>query len=93
VTARRSRKRPPVSTTYDQVSKLLAKAGFAREAAETPLERARRMRARSAIAAAEVGELTDLYYAAEWGGQRDATAEVRATALAHEIKRALRAAR
>ena len=51
------------------------------------------MRAAAAPAAADLEELTELYYAAEWGGRRDAAAEQRAEALVAEIKAALRGKR
>jgi hypothetical protein len=51
------------------------------------------MAARGEDAAREVGELTELYYAAEWGRRRDPAAEQRAIALADEIRATLQAAR
>jgi len=51
------------------------------------------MTERAAPGAAQVGELVELYYAAEWGGRRDPAAEDRALALAREIRDAIEAAR
>jgi hypothetical protein len=48
---------------------------------------------RGDTAAAEVSELTELYYAAEWGQRRDAAGEQRAVALGHAIRATLHAAR
>ena len=87
------RQRSSVAGVYDQVAKALAKAGFARETGTTPRELAVRMSSRGDPGAAQVGELIDLYYAAEWGGRRDPGAEVRAAALAVEIRSAVDAAR
>jgi hypothetical protein len=90
---RRPRIRSTVAETYDQVARVLARAGFAREVAVTPKELAARMIARGDPGAAQLGELVELYYTAEWGGRRDPTAEARAAQLAAEIRAALEAAR
>ena len=59
-------RRPPTIRS----PRLLAKAGVRRERGDDPA-RARRPAPRpNAPAAAEVGELTELYYAAEWGAPR-----------------------
>jgi hypothetical protein len=50
------------------------------------------MAERGDATAALVSELTELYYAAEWGRRRDPAAEQRAAELAHRIRDALRAA-
>jgi len=84
------RSRSPIAAIYDQVAKQLAKAGTPREAATTPRELAERLTSRGAPAADEVRELTDLYYAAEWGGRRDPAAEQRAASLASAIKATLK---
>ncbi len=89
----RARVRSPIAEAYDEVARALAKSGVPREAAVTPRELALRMAARGDAAAGEVGELTELYYAAEWGRRRDPAAEQRAVALAHEIRTRLQAAR
>ncbi|HET9619863.1 MAG TPA: DUF4129 domain-containing protein, partial [Kofleriaceae bacterium] len=67
----------------------LARAGVPRDAAQTPRELARDLLERGEAVAPEVGELTELYYAAEWGGQRDPAAEARAAVLAGTIRAAL----
>lgn len=91
------RRRSSVAEVYDQVAKTLAKAGVVRAPATTPRELAARMAERGDPAAAEVRELTELYYAAEWGHRLDPVAEARAqdraVALAVEIRAALEAAR
>ena len=45
-----------------------------------------------ALGAGYIGELTDLYYTAEWGGRSTPSAEARATELAMAIRQALVAA-
>jgi transglutaminase-like putative cysteine protease len=89
----RPRTRSPIAETYDDVARALARAGIGREASLTPRELAQRMAARGDHAAAQVSELTELYYAAEWGRRRDPAAEQRAGALADEIRATLRAVR
>jgi hypothetical protein len=89
----RPRTRSPIAQTYDDVARALARAGIAREASLTPRELAERMAARGDHAAAQVGELTELYYAAEWGRRSDPAAARRAGALADEIRATLRAVR
>jgi len=90
--ASRSRTRDRVATIYDQVLRMLAKAGTPRDAATTPRELAARQIQRKAPGASELDELTELYYAALWGGQSDAKAEARAEQLATAIKTAIRTA-
>jgi transglutaminase-like putative cysteine protease len=89
----RARIRVPISQIYDEVARLLTRAGVPRGAAVTPRELARAMTARGDRAAGLVGELTELYYAAEWGRRDDPGAEQRAMALAHQIRAALDEAR
>jgi hypothetical protein len=89
----RPRLRSPIAAIYDEVARALARSGVPREAAVTPRELALRMADRGDAAAPQVGELTELYYAAEWGRRRDPAAEARAVALAHEIRATLHAAR
>jgi transglutaminase-like putative cysteine protease len=89
----RPRVRSPIAQIYDEVARALAKAGVPREAAVTPRELAEHMAARGAGAAREVGELTELYYAAEWGRRRNPAAEQRAAALAGEIRATLQGVR
>ena len=89
----RPRTRSPIAEIYDDVAKALARAGVARETSLTPRELAQRMAARGDHAAEQVCELTELYYAAEWGRRTDPAAEQRAGALAAEIRATLRAVR
>lgn len=81
--------RSTVGEIYDRTAKQLAKAGFARASADTPRELAARMTTRGDPAATQVGELTELYYAAEWGRRRDPVAEDRAAALGRQIRERL----
>ncbi len=85
------RQRSTVAEVYFAITKQLAKAGIAREASITPRELADRMIERHDPGAAEVRELVELYYAAEWGSHRDPAAEDRAQKLALKIKAALAA--
>ena len=89
----RPRTRSPIAQIYDGVARALARAGVAREVSLTPRELAQRMAARGDHAAAQVGELTELYYAAEWGHRTDPAAVKRAGVLADEIRATLRAVR
>ncbi|HEX5062168.1 MAG TPA: DUF3488 and transglutaminase-like domain-containing protein [Kofleriaceae bacterium] len=84
------RTRSPIAAVYDQVTKQLAKHGTRREPGTTPRELADRALAKGDPAATELRELTELYYAAEWGGRRDPGAEQRAGELAIAIRRRLR---
>ena len=86
---RDKRVRSTVAQIYLGLAKQLARAGHARDAATTPRELAARMTARGAPGAAEITQLVELYYAAEWGLQRDPAAEDRAEALATKIRAAL----
>jgi hypothetical protein len=87
------RTRSAIAEIYDNVARLFARSGMPREAAVTPRELARGMAERGAAGAAQLGELTELYYAAEWGRHDDPAAAARATALADEIRAAVAAAR
>jgi hypothetical protein len=89
--AARPRVRSPIAESYDAAVKALAKVGHGRETATTPREHADRLARGGAPAAAEVRELAELYYAAEWGGRRDPTAERRAGELVLAIRSILRA--
>ncbi len=83
------RSRSRIATTYDGVLKDLAKAGTRREAGMTPRELAALLARQNKPGASELAALTDLYYAAEWGGRADPAAEARALELATAIKRAV----
>jgi hypothetical protein len=82
----RPRSRSAIAQAYHRVAKQLAKHGLAREAGTTPQEHAARL---ATSFAADVRELTALYYAAEWGGRSDPAAERRAGELARSITAAL----
>jgi hypothetical protein len=62
--------RPPRSTVaevYDSALKQLAKHGMRKAPEQTPRELALSMASRNAAGASELTELTELYYAADWG--------------------------
>jgi len=82
------RKRSTVAEIFDGTAKQLTKAGFPRTSTTTPRELAGTLGGHPA--AHQVSELVELYYAAEWGGRRDAKAEALAEALAAQIKQTLR---
>jgi len=90
--ANKSRTRLRVAAIYDSVVKQLARAGTPREAHTTPRELSNRYTAKGGAGAPALAELTDLYYAALWGGHSDPRAEARADELATVIKTALKAA-
>jgi protein-glutamine gamma-glutamyltransferase len=85
----KARSRSSIAATYDGVLRQLAKAGVSREAGVTPRELANRVTTQGKPGATELTELTELYYAAEWGHRSDPAAEARAVELATSIKRAL----
>jgi protein-glutamine gamma-glutamyltransferase len=80
------RSRTSIAELYDAVSRRLAKAGLARPPAQTPREYAQLL---AAPVAPEVRELTEIYYAAEWGRRSDPAALRRASELAAAIRAAL----
>lgn len=90
---RRPRVRSPVAEVYHAALRQLTRAGVVRDPALTPRELATRMTAQAAPGAAPLAELVELYYAAEWGGQRDPAAEARAIQLARDIRDAVDASR
>jgi transglutaminase-like putative cysteine protease len=89
----RSRQRSPIAQVYDDVARALARSGTRRAAAVTPRELALDLAAQGASSAPQLAELTELYYAAQWGRRADTAAEQRAAALGREIRAALDAAR
>jgi transglutaminase-like putative cysteine protease len=83
--------RPPRSTVaevYDGVIKQLAKHGTRKQPGQTPRELASSLTGKPG--GTELAELTELYYAAEWGARRDPSSEARASELAIKIRDALR---
>ncbi len=91
--ASRTRARSTVAEVYFAVARSLTKSGIPRDAATTPRELATRLTAQGSPIAADLTELTELYYAAEWGAVRDPAAEDRASALAVRIRETLAAKR
>ncbi|HTJ41101.1 MAG TPA: DUF3488 and transglutaminase-like domain-containing protein [Kofleriaceae bacterium] len=89
----RHRAHGPIAAAYAAVLARLAKRGYPRDPAATPRELARSLRHRGAPGAAQLDELTELYYRAEWGGDAPAQAVARAAALRREIEAALRESR
>jgi transglutaminase-like putative cysteine protease len=81
------RARTQIALAYDQVAKALAKSGSKRDPSTTPRELATMLA--SHPAAAQITELVELYYAAEWGGRADAATEARARQLATAIQTTL----
>ncbi|HSN26242.1 MAG TPA: DUF4129 domain-containing protein, partial [Kofleriaceae bacterium] len=84
---KKPRTRSSVAQSYEAALRQLAKAGHGREAWVTPREHAARL---ELPVGDRFRELTELYYAAEWGGRRDPVAEQRAAELATAIKAELR---
>jgi hypothetical protein len=87
--ARTHRARGPIAAAYAAVVHRLARRGHPRDPSATPRELARDLAARGVPGAAELGELTELYYRAEWGGDAPATAVARAAELRRAIEAAL----
>ena len=87
ITSRRSgRDRSAIARTYHATLRQLAKHGISRAPGVTPQELAVSMRN---DLGPPMTELTDLYYAAEWGGKSDPAAERRADELAATIRTSL----
>ena len=87
--ARTHRARGPIAAAYAAALHRLARRGHPRDPAATPRELARDLAARGVPGAAELGELTELYYRAEWGGDAPAAAVARAGELRRAIEAAL----
>jgi transglutaminase-like putative cysteine protease len=85
----RPRPRSPVAAQYERVLRRLERRGIARAPAVTPRELARLVAERGLPYARELGELTEIYYAAQWGGDEAPALLERAQALAREIETAL----
>jgi transglutaminase-like putative cysteine protease len=88
----RPRKRSAMAAIYASATSRLARRGHGRDAAVTPREHAGGLAERGVPGAAELVELTELYYAAEWGGTASAAELERARALEGAIEAALRQA-
>jgi protein-glutamine gamma-glutamyltransferase len=85
----RPRSRSPVAAEYARVLGRLERRGVTRGPAVTPRELARDVAARELPYAAALGELTEVYYAALWGGDDDPALVARARDLARTIEAAL----
>jgi transglutaminase-like putative cysteine protease len=89
----RSRPRPrsAVAAEYERVLRRLERRGVARAPAVTPRELARLVAERGLPYAGALGELTEIYYAAHWGGDAAPALLERAQALARDIEIAITA--
>ena len=87
----RPRPRSPVAAHYERVLRRLERRGVARAPAVTPRELARAVESRGLPYARALAELTEIYYAAQWGGDATPALLERAQALAAEIEAALTA--
>ncbi len=85
----RARVRSELALIYDRAARRLARRGYRRDPATTPRELARDLVRRGVDGAPELAELTELYYAAEWGGTASAATLARARALAAAIDAAV----
>lgn len=88
----RARVRSAIATTYAGALAQLARQGHPRDPAITPRELARDLAAQGVAGAGPLGELTELYYLAEWGEVVSPDAVARAAALGREIAEALKQA-
>ncbi|MBK7071736.1 MAG: DUF3488 domain-containing protein [Myxococcales bacterium] len=86
---RADRERSELARLYEKAARRLAQ----RPAAVTPRELARQLAERGAAGAAQLEELTEIYYAGQWGGAVGDDALARARVLAADIDAAARAAR
>ncbi len=84
--ARTRRERSELARLYEQAAKRLA----VRPPAVTPRELARQLKDRAAAGADELDELTEIYYAGQWGGAIDDDALARARVLAASIAQTTR---
>ncbi len=80
-----SRERSELAQLYERAARRLAKRGHRRAPSVTPRELARDLAAREVPGAAELAELTELYYASAWGGIASAALLARARQLAELI--------
>lgn len=86
-------KRAELPALYNGVLDYLKKRGHARPTSRTPREHARALAAADAPGATELGELTEIYYAAEYGAPADDAALARARVLSDLIRTAFAQAR
>ncbi|HWM87014.1 MAG TPA: DUF3488 and transglutaminase-like domain-containing protein [Kofleriaceae bacterium] len=90
---RARRERDPVAALYLGALRALGRRGWSRPPAATPREHARALARAGAPGAGPLEELTELYYAAEYGARSSEAARTQARELAGAIDQALRAAR
>jgi transglutaminase-like putative cysteine protease len=64
----RSRERSELATLYERAARRLARRGHRRDPSVTPRELAKLLAEKQVPGAPEMAELTELYYAAAWGG-------------------------
>lgn len=82
----RARERSEMTALYERAAARLARRGHRREPGTTPRELARTLAAASVPGAVELGELTELYYVAAWGGVATDEMLARARALVAAIE-------
>mgnify|MGYP000965550626 CR=1 FL=1 len=85
VRAPRSRERSELAQLYERAARRLAKRGHRRDPSVTPRELARQLAEHEVPGAAELAELTELYYAAAWGGLATDDMLARARVLATKL--------
>jgi hypothetical protein len=90
---RARRQRDPIAAVYLTALRSLGRRGWPRPPAATPREHARELARAGAPGAEPLGELTELYYRAEYGALSSDAAHGQARHLARAIDEALRAAR
>jgi protein-glutamine gamma-glutamyltransferase len=90
--ARSRRDRDPVAALYLAALRTLARRGWPRPPAATPREHARALARDGAPGASALEKLTELYYAAEYGGRSGEAARAQARQLAGAIDHAVREA-
>jgi hypothetical protein len=88
--AARRRHRDPIAQIYRTIQTRLSKRGHRRDPATTPREHATQLLKSRAPGASELAELTEIYYAAEYGSQTSPELISRAKVLSEQIELALR---
>lgn len=86
----RRRDRDPIALAYQRAHRLLARRGFGKSEFETPREHARALRESGAPGAQTLADITELYYAAEYGGRSDSQSRERAHELVGQLEDQLR---